>query len=62
METAQAIAAFKPNLTRAESEAVAEAIASGWAGSGVYVRLFERRLAQAVGAAHVVATSSGTAA
>lgn len=65
METAQrsaAIAAFKPPLTQAEAGAVAEAIASGWAGTGVYVRLFERRLAQAAGTAHALATSSGTAA
>lgn len=56
------VAAFKPDLTRAESRALAQAIDSGWVGSGVYVRLFESRLASALGSGRAVAVTSGTAA
>jgi perosamine synthetase len=56
------VLAFKPGLTAADARAVAQAVGSGWAGGGVYVRLFERRLAAAVGVPHALAVSSGTAA
>src|SRR6185295_9789547 len=40
----------------------ADAARSGWLGTGLYTRLFEERLAAAVGARHAHATNSGTAA
>lgn len=65
METARAagvVAAYKPGLGAEESRALAEALASGWMGSGVYTRMFESKLAHALGVPHVLAVNSGTAA
>ena len=56
------VAAFKPGVTAADARAAAQALKSGWAASGVFVRLFETRFAKAVGARRLVAVSSGTAA
>ncbi len=61
-KTSPAVAAYKPDLNAPAGRAVAEAFASGWTGSGVYVRLFESRLARAIGVPHAVAVTSGTAA
>ena len=53
---------MRPWLGRAESDALAEVIASGWVAQGPGAAEFERELSDAVGAAHGVAVSSGTAA
>ncbi len=52
----------RPYLTGAESEAVAEVIASGWLSQGPRVRAFEEAFAARVGAADAVATTSCTTA
>ncbi|MBI5597457.1 MAG: aminotransferase class V-fold PLP-dependent enzyme [Elusimicrobia bacterium] len=67
METLQAkrpprVPHFRSPLGRAEARAVAEALASGWVGTGVYGRLFEARFAAFAGARRCAATNSGTAA
>lgn len=49
-------------LGRAEARALAEAVESGWVGTGVYARLFEARFAAFAGAARCAAVNSGTAA
>ncbi len=56
------VAAFKPGLSKAEGEAARMVLAGGWAGSGIYVRLFERRLADAAGVPYAHAVTSATAA
>lgn len=50
----------RPVLGVEEAEAVASALRSGWVGQGPQVAAFEERLAELLGAAHVVAVSSGT--
>lgn len=52
----------KPWLGRAEAEAAASAVASGWVAQGPRVAEFERAVAVRVGAAEGVAVSSCTAA
>jgi perosamine synthetase len=53
----------EPEFAGREQEYAADCIATGWVSSvGAYVDRFERDLATATGARHVVATSSGTAA
>jgi perosamine synthetase len=52
----------RPHLAGGESEAVAEAIASGWISQGPRVRSFEEAFAARVGAAEAVATTSCTTA
>lgn len=49
-------------LGRAEARALAEAVESGWVGTGVYARLFEARFAAFAGGARCAAVNSGTAA
>lgn len=56
------IPVMRPRLGSAESDAVAEVIASGWVAQGPKVAEFERRFADHVGAAEGVAVSSCTAA
>lgn len=56
------IPVMRPRLGSAESDAVAEVIASGWVAQGPRVAEFERRFAAHVGAAEGVAVSSCTAA
>ncbi len=53
---------MRPWLGAAESAALAEVIGSGWVAQGPGAAEFERALSDAVGAAHGVAVSSGTAA
>jgi len=53
---------FKPNISEAAIEAVAEVLRSGWIGLGPKVAEFEERFGKYVGAKHAVATNSGTAA
>jgi perosamine synthetase len=52
----------RPYLTGAEGARVAEVIASGWVSQGPRVQEFEAALAERVGAAEVVATTSCTTA
>lgn len=52
----------RPELGDAEAEAAARVVRSGWVMQGPEVAAFERELGGAVGAAHTVAVSSGTAA
>lgn len=56
------IPVMRPLLGSAETEAVAEVIASGWVAQGPKVAEFERQFAQRVGAAEGIAVSSCTAA
>lgn len=56
------IRSFKPSLGAPESRALGAAFESGWTGTGIYTRLFESRLAGAVGTGRVLAVNSGTAA
>jgi dTDP-4-amino-4,6-dideoxygalactose transaminase len=51
----------RPSIGDAEIEAVTACLRSGWITSGPRVAEFERRFADAVGAAHAVAVSSATA-
>jgi len=53
---------FKPWITEAETDAVAEVMRSGWLGMGPKVEEFERLFSEYVEASHAVALSSGTAA
>lgn len=57
-----AIPLYRPLLADAEVEASRRALLSGWVAQGPEVAAFEREWAAAVGAAHAVAVSSGTAA
>jgi dTDP-4-amino-4,6-dideoxygalactose transaminase len=52
----------RPSFGRAEEEAVAEVLRSGWVSQGPRVAEFERRFAEYVGAAHAIAVSSCTTA
>jgi perosamine synthetase len=52
----------RPDLGAAEADAAARVVRSGWVLQGPEVAAFERELAEAVGAAHAVAVSSGTTA
>jgi len=52
----------RPDITREDVEAVADAVRSGWLTTGPRVAEFERRFAEAAGAEHVVMLNSGTAA
>ena len=52
----------RPNLGPKELHAVAGVFESRWLGMGAAVEAFERRLADFLGASHVIATSTGTAA
>lgn len=53
---------FKPNISEAAIEAVAQVLRSGWIGLGPKVAEFEEEFASYVGARYAVATNSGTAA
>lgn len=53
---------FRPDLTEAEIEEVAETLRSGWLTTGPRVRRFEEEFASAVGAVHAVGLNSCTAA
>ncbi|MEK6234976.1 MAG: aminotransferase class I/II-fold pyridoxal phosphate-dependent enzyme, partial [Planctomycetales bacterium] len=53
---------FRPSISDAEVEAVAEVLRSGWLTSGPKVKQFEQEFAQAVGGEHAVAVNSCTAA
>jgi pyridoxal phosphate-dependent aminotransferase EpsN len=58
-----AILLSPPHMSGAEQHYIAEAFASNWiAPLGPHVDAFERELAEAVGAGHAAAVSSGTAA
>jgi dTDP-4-amino-4,6-dideoxygalactose transaminase len=52
----------RPQLGRAEADAVARVVRSRWVLQGPEVAAFENELGAAVGASHAVAVSSGTAA
>jgi dTDP-4-amino-4,6-dideoxygalactose transaminase len=52
----------RPSFGREEEEALLAALRSGWVTQGPRVEEFEARFAEAVGAPHAVAVSSGTAA
>jgi len=56
------IPVMKPWLGPEESEAAAEAVASGWVAQGPRVAEFERAFAQTIGCHHAVAVSSCTSA
>lgn len=56
------IPVFRPSITQAEIDAVAEVMRSGWLGLGAVTERFEKALAEYFGAAHVVCLNSGTAA
>src|SRR5207253_9821237 len=53
---------FRPDLGERELEETQAVLRGGWLTSGPRVRRFEQDFAAAVGAAHAVAVSSGTAA
>lgn len=52
----------RPDISEAAIQEVVAVLRSGWITSGQKVLAFERAVAEAVGAAHAVAVSSGTAA
>lgn len=56
------IPVFRPSITEEEIRAVAEVMRSGWLGLGPVTEQFEKALAQAFDAEHVIALNSGTAA
>lgn len=56
------IPVYRPAVSQAEIDAVAEALRSGWWGSGPRTVEFEERFAEAVGASRAVGMSSATAA
>ena len=60
--TSEPIRLARPDVGEAELAAVAEVLASGQLTMGPRVDAFERAVANAVGTAHAVAVSSGTAA
>src|SRR3954451_22569386 len=53
---------FRTAIGEDAIEAVADALRSGWIGTGARVEEFEREFAATVDASHCVAVSSGTAA
>ena len=53
---------FDLRLTRADLDAVAETLRSGWLTMGPRTQEFERQFADAIGVAHAVAVSSCTSA
>src|SRR5687767_3651095 len=59
---ASIIPVARPWMDESEAEAARRAIISGWVTQGPEVAAFEREFAQAVGASHACAVSSGTAA
>ena len=61
-KTESAIPIARPSIGVAEAEAAGRAIRSGWVTQGPQVAAFEREFAEAVGAAHACAVSSGTTA
>jgi perosamine synthetase len=61
-EVSTRIPLFRPVISDEAAGAVADVLRSGWIGSGPLVEQFEREFADLVGAPHVVAVSSGTAA
>lgn len=52
----------KPTFGPRETAALRQAAQSGWLGSGVYAKIFERRVARSIGSPFATATNSGTAA
>ncbi len=52
----------RPYVGEEEARATGDAVRSGWLAEGPRVAAFERAVAARVGAAHAIATSSGTAA
>lgn len=56
------IPVFRPSVTEAEIEAVAEVLRSGWWGLGPKTHQFEQEFASYIGARHVVGMNSATAA
>src|SRR6187200_2389854 len=56
------IPVFKPSTGQEEADAVAEVLKSGWIGLGPKTAQFEQAFAQYLGAPHVVAVNSCTAA
>ncbi|MBN2325831.1 MAG: DegT/DnrJ/EryC1/StrS aminotransferase family protein [Candidatus Omnitrophica bacterium] len=56
------IPVFRPSITEAEIEAVAQVMRSGWLGLGAVTEQFENELADYFNVKHVVALNSGTAA
>jgi len=57
-----AVPFFRPSITEAEIEQVAECLRSGWLTTGPRVRAFEQRFAEFVGAKNAIAVTSCTAA
>lgn len=53
---------FRPNISEAAIEAVAEVLRSGWIGLGPKVKEFELKFSEFVGSRYAVATNSCTAA
>ena len=62
MTVEHTIPVFRPSITEAEVDAVAETLRSGWLGCGPKVQAFEDAFAAYVGAKHAVAVNSCTAA
>jgi perosamine synthetase len=62
MEKSTVIKLIKPRLSQSEIQAVSKVLETGMLVSGPVVREFEYRLAEYLGANHVVCVSSGTAA
>jgi perosamine synthetase len=56
------IPVFRPSVSEAEIEAVTATLRSGWLGCGPKTKEFEREFQHFTGAAHAVATNSGTGA
>lgn len=56
------IPVFRPSITQAEIDAVADVMRSGWLGLGPVTEQFENDLAKYFGVDHVIALNSGTAA
>ena len=56
-----ALALHEPNIGEHEHQLVAQCLSSGWVSSvGAFITQFENQLSKITGAAHVVATVSGT--
>jgi perosamine synthetase len=62
MEKSSVIKLIKPKLSQPEIDAVAQVLRTGMLVSGPVVQEFERKLAEYLGARHVLCVSSGTAA